>query len=38
MADYKSFRVGNPVLVNDIVTFIKAVPSKEQGANKGYYV
>lgn len=38
MADYKSFRVDNPVLVNDKETFIKAVPSKEQGAFKGYAV
>lgn len=36
--DYKSFRVGNPVLADDMVTFIKEVPSKEQGAIKGYYV
>lgn len=38
LQDYKSFRVGNPVLVNDKETFIKAVPSKGQGAIKEYYV
>lgn len=38
MNDYKSYRVGNLVLVNGKETFIKEIPNEKQGAIKGYYV
>lgn len=34
--DYKSFRVGNPVLVDNSVKYIKTLPNDSQGSFKGY--
>ena len=37
MKDYKSFRVGNPVLVFDDIRYIRSLPSDEQDAVHGFY-